>query len=445
MKMTRIGAALAVLLISIQPSTSKALAVHGSAFQMQECHTKLEDAFELPRAIQWTEELQPSTTIDYDARPGFMRFETKFSHDGLEQRIYSPPRLQHEITARVFEITTVVEITPAINGDSAGLFLFVDTRNFLRLERGLGLQGQGVSVTRYINGQWNHDFMPTSSTRVELRLKRELFKIDSAWRVPDGAWNTLPTTFVPWDMSLTGGIILHKGPGAPSSVADFDAYVYCGSNAGIKNVHLPIIARRAFSGIRGRLLRQGAPPAPMAIELRRYQPDVAAPSELVTLAGSNVDGYFAFEYPDPLPPGWAYYIRYRNLSATPNGLLFSFTSVDIATFTSQTDITLPDIELSDVYLGPPYDPQYIKEVATPVQFTWSPRLANNDSFRIAMFAVEGDQEFVTPPLGPARSYLLSQRPAGFETAPKYYVWFVVVDTPAGTGVSFNSGAVSFTN
>jgi hypothetical protein len=139
-------------------------------------------------------------------------------------------------------------------------------------------------------------------SRIELKLTRRDSTIESMWRTPGGEWNKLADTTVPWVTLLRGGLILNSRHAASSDgVADFDSYAFCGSTVTVKNQLLPIIAKRPTSGIRGRLLQNGAPLGPVAVELRRNRPAVDAPSELVTLAGSNPDGYFAFEYPNPQP------------------------------------------------------------------------------------------------------------------------------------------------
>jgi hypothetical protein len=138
---------------------------------------------------------------------------------------------------------------------------------------------------------------------------------------------------------------------------------------------------------------------PVARELRRYQPSVDGPTELVAVAGSNDNGEFAFEEPPPLPDGWAYYIRYRNPSETPNGFLFSFVSNSIREFTPRTNVELPDIDLGDITLDPTRDPRFIQEVRTPMAFNWTPRSVEGDSYRLAMVAAEGEGRFISPPLG----------------------------------------------
>ncbi len=99
-----------------------------------------------------------------------------------------------------------------------------------------------------------------------------------------------------------------------------------------------------------------------------------------------------------------------------------------------------------INLGAPYDPQFIVEINTPIQFNWTPRGIAGDSYRLI---IEDSQNptpsFDSGALGNVGLYRLASRPPGFTTGPTYYVWYIAVDTPAGTGFSFNSGAVEFKN
>jgi regulation of enolase protein 1 (concanavalin A-like superfamily) len=446
MKCVTIAAIVLSVLSVLRPGRSYASQLSMQAPSGPVCKVAFEDGFDsLTLKSEWTW-FNPTRFASFteDAAASSLRIQSSQTNLGLQPGLNTAPRLQHVFTATLFDMNTTLDFASMQHTAGAGLFLFLDTSNFIRLEQTQTGQGTSIVIARNIENRWSYDLVDTTSSRVELRLSRRLDVIESFWRIPGGNWNALPSTNVPWGHTLTGGLLLHTLYPATSATATFEEYKFCGHDTGLKSQLLPILLKRQFSGIRGRLLYGGKPLGWVAVELRRYRPAVNAPSELVTLAGSNSDGNFVFEYPDPLQPGWAYYIRFRNPSVTPNGLLYAFTSIDILTFTTQTDAVLPDIDLTDIPLGPPYDPEYIQDVATPLQFNWAQRAAT-DSYRFAIVDPAGDREFVSPPLGSRPFYGMQSRPAGFETAPTYYLWFVVVDTPAGTGVSFNSGAVSFTN
>ena len=381
------------------------------------------------------------------ARPGYFRIAAPNNNNALDFERSNAPRLMRTVSSYSYTIQTTVESTPTGDYAGAGLLLMQDRINFIRLERGFGPSGQSISLARYIDGNWSAEITTSTAPSVELRLERFNNVVQAAWRANAGAWQSFGATPVTCTLAISAGLGLNSAHGSSSHTADFNSFTYCDTSMSLANrILLPLARKKGETAIAGTLANQGTLLTNTAIELRRYQPGANTATELVTSTTTDANGAYRFAEPPALPAGYVYYVRYRNASTAANGLLFAFIGDDLAPIVAETTTNLPPIDLADITLGAPYDPQFIAEVNTPIQFNWTTRGIAGDSYR---FNIEDSQNstpsFSSPALGNVGLYSMNSRPAGFTTGPTYYVWYIAVDTPAGTGFSFSSGAVEFKN
>ncbi|MFN8442421.1 MAG: DUF1349 domain-containing protein [Caldilineaceae bacterium] len=159
------------------------------------------------------------------ARQGYLRLSTDSANgNNLAPGLMGAPRLLRPLSGDSFKISTQVEITPIHDYQGAGLLIWQDENHFIRLERGLGLNGQGVYFAKNDNGNFTYQFAATEVTALRLRLQR-LGRIVVAWMKDDqtgwkvvGAVNALPSD------DLQVGIIMVADFYSPPTTADFDYF-----------------------------------------------------------------------------------------------------------------------------------------------------------------------------------------------------------------------------
>jgi hypothetical protein len=109
-----------------------------------------------------------------------------------------------------FSIETTVTVDPRYSYQGAGLLLYRDSGNYVRLERGFGSQG-AIAFEYYADGQHtklhgpfsgDNDPIPTTATVVGLRLERSGKSIKASWR-PAGVRTWQQVSGTP---SLTGEV-----------------------------------------------------------------------------------------------------------------------------------------------------------------------------------------------------------------------------------------------
>jgi beta-xylosidase len=120
------------------------------------------------------------------------------------------PRLVRNITGD-FEIETRLAFSPKSDYQGAGLLLFRNDNNFLRLERGFGGVGGGADGIRFDRAEDENyeaiattEKFPTTAASVELKMRREGGLVTSFWReTGKTTWievgkasNTYPATVV---------------------------------------------------------------------------------------------------------------------------------------------------------------------------------------------------------------------------------------------------------
>ncbi|MEZ4677330.1 MAG: DUF1349 domain-containing protein [Caldilineaceae bacterium] len=209
---------------------ASALRAGASAQSSDSCKEAISDTFngEVAPIWVWTDPYNDAT-YDPSARPDYLRITAPRGNDLYPGFNYDAPRLLQPITGD-FVMETRLEADPAYNYQGAGLLIWQDSDNFVRLELGYGgVAGgnvRGIRLDREYNGGYiavsATPATPTSATIVELRLTRRGEEITASWRFVDQAWQAIAGTTMKLNAELFIGITAIANPNVPTSIiADF--------------------------------------------------------------------------------------------------------------------------------------------------------------------------------------------------------------------------------
>ena len=126
---------------------------------------------------------------------------------------------------------TALEFAPTQSYQGAGIVVYQDDDNLVRLERGYGGVGSdesGIVFAAIREGEFDiiasPALVPTSAPKVELRLQRDGNRFTAWWREPGKTWQTVGSAEVKLTSAIRVGIAVLCELGAPDSVADFDYF-----------------------------------------------------------------------------------------------------------------------------------------------------------------------------------------------------------------------------
>ncbi len=158
------------------------------------------------------------------ARSGFLRLSTP---DGNDMWVgnYDAPRLLRSVNGN-FIVETLVEFNPTKHYQGAGILIYQDDDNFLRLERGFGGLapiGSNVSFVKEGDGLIG-DAAPTNATRVELRVQRVGNQFTAWWREPNKAWQQMGSTELDLQSDVQVGVLQVANWDVDQINADFDYF-----------------------------------------------------------------------------------------------------------------------------------------------------------------------------------------------------------------------------
>jgi regulation of enolase protein 1 (concanavalin A-like superfamily) len=189
--------------------------------------------FEEPLDRSWYAQGGVNAEVDIKARPGYLRFTAGSGNDLFPGTNFDAPT-RYRIVGGDFTLETAVEFDPQAYYQGAGLFIWQDQDNFVRLERCFDGES-GVCFLKVENGGpeviTTAGAMPTTAGRVELRLQKTDNHIAAWWRdAAGGAWQLVGETEIelpggpqPLTKSaLRGGMLLCVEQGATEISADFD-------------------------------------------------------------------------------------------------------------------------------------------------------------------------------------------------------------------------------
>jgi murein DD-endopeptidase MepM/ murein hydrolase activator NlpD len=184
-------------------------------------YTKFVDNFSnltLESGWSW---IDPSGDSSYSltANPGFLRLYTPTGGHDLYMNM-NAPRVMRSTTGN-FTINTRVIIQPQYNYQGAGLLIWFDSNNFIRLERTLV---SGVDMWYKVQGHYSGIELPYSNPSVYLRLQRSGNYVAASFSSDNSTWVNLPIIYFPAPNTLQAGLVLiNQWQNNPIS-ADFDYF-----------------------------------------------------------------------------------------------------------------------------------------------------------------------------------------------------------------------------
>ncbi|MBI5030590.1 MAG: DUF1349 domain-containing protein [Chloroflexi bacterium] len=179
---------------------------------------------------KWTwEDRWQDAKYDLKARPGFIRITAPSGNDLWTTSNFDAPYLVQPIDGN-FMVETLVEFAPTEGFQGAGILVYQDDDNLVRLERAFGGTGGdegGIHFSVIRAGEAEtvagYGDAPTTAKRIELRVQRVGNQFSAWWREPGKTWLSIGTTQVQMSGPVQVGIAVLAEWGAGDSVADFDS------------------------------------------------------------------------------------------------------------------------------------------------------------------------------------------------------------------------------
>ena len=181
-------------------------------------------------------------TVGVEARPGYLRITAPSGNDLFPGTNFNAPTI-FQVVSGDFTLETALEFAPTEDYQGAGLFIWQDQDNFVRLERcfgGLGGIDSGICLLKIADGEpeviASAVDIPTTAQRVELRLQKAGGQVTAWWRdasaASAGPWRTVGNTEIALpggpqpvaEQALRVGMLLCVEHGAPEINADFDTF-----------------------------------------------------------------------------------------------------------------------------------------------------------------------------------------------------------------------------
>jgi regulation of enolase protein 1 (concanavalin A-like superfamily) len=190
----------------------------------------LQDNFQGPAwnsNLTWTD---PNDDVlhNFTAHPGFLRLTVPTDNDLARDINYDAPRLLVPQYGN-FTLETLVEFDPQETYQGAGLLVWQNEDNFLRLEFGYGGMGGSDKNVVFVH-QHEGNYLawvgsvdvPESLTRIELRLQREGNQFTASYRQVGGTWQEIGSTEISLNSTVEIGIAQVTQYTSTAISADFD-------------------------------------------------------------------------------------------------------------------------------------------------------------------------------------------------------------------------------
>jgi len=166
----------------------------------------------------WVDPLGDSS-YSLTANPGSLRLSTPDHGHDLYMN-FDAPRLVRTASGN-FDIKTKVTINPQYNYQGAGLLIWQDVDNYIRLERTLV---SGVDLWYRVNGNYQGKEIPFSTSPVYLKISRAGNDFTASYSTNNSSWTNVLTVNFPANSSLQVGLVLlNEWQDHPIS-ADFDFF-----------------------------------------------------------------------------------------------------------------------------------------------------------------------------------------------------------------------------
>ena len=198
--------------------------------------------FDRPLDGSWYAEGGVGATVGVEARPGYLRITAPSGNDLFPGTNFDAPTV-FQVISGDFTLETALEFAPTEDYQGAGLYIWQDQDNFVRLERcfgGLGGIDSGICLLKIADGEpeviASAVDISTTAQRVELRLQKAGGQVTAWWRdasaASAGPWRTVGKTEIALpggpqpltEQALRAGMVLCVEQGAAEISADFDTF-----------------------------------------------------------------------------------------------------------------------------------------------------------------------------------------------------------------------------
>jgi regulation of enolase protein 1 (concanavalin A-like superfamily) len=202
------------------------------------CKEAFSDEFDGGMNPNWSLE-DPHNDAQYNAteRPSFLRLSvppcdpSKPCNDLFPGNNFDAPRFVQRINGD-FTVMTRLDFDPHYQYQGAGILVWQDENNFLRLERSKGDVANNTSGVhldkREKGGPYtaipSTELQPTPATQVELRMKRAGDHFTAWWREPGGIWRLVGETDIHLSDTKVGLALIAQHDVPEPTIAYYDYF-----------------------------------------------------------------------------------------------------------------------------------------------------------------------------------------------------------------------------
>lgn len=186
------------------------------------------DEFDGSLSPQW-QWIDPNNDATYSvtARSGHLTISAPPGNDLHPGFNYDAPRLL-QLVEGDFEVETALEFSPRRSYQGAGILVWQDMDNFVRLELGYYVDRRAVLFDKEEGGWYRHvtppEANPVEADLVELRLRRVGDRLWAWWRRPAERWRLMGSTTLPLRRQVWVGLALiaeHHAPRQTTAYFDY--------------------------------------------------------------------------------------------------------------------------------------------------------------------------------------------------------------------------------
>jgi len=173
----------------------------------------------IPKGWKWIDPDTTNGSIKFDTAGGTLKFTVPTGKDMFGDNRTAPHMVQP--IDGDFQIETRVKFDPKADYQGAGLFIYIDGNNYVRLERafgGLNGGGSGIRLDARTDGDYrpitSPSDVPTDAASVDLRVLRTGKIIYAFWRADENAeWKEIGDVEYDFPTTVQAGIIAcNTGP-----------------------------------------------------------------------------------------------------------------------------------------------------------------------------------------------------------------------------------------
>jgi regulation of enolase protein 1 (concanavalin A-like superfamily) len=204
---------------AVKTAGNSTVAVNSAAPVQNQAGEKVENPVQinfepnsLPAGWRWLDPDNKYNPTPYNTNAGVLHIDVPTGKD-LYGETRTAPQLLKAI-AGDFEIETRVRFNPKDNYQGAGLLVFRNDTNYLRLERGFGGVGSdknGIRLDKREDEVYEPiatpDKFPTDAKEVDLKIRRTGREFTAFWRLPDGEWKEVGKYSTSYPETVQVGLI----------------------------------------------------------------------------------------------------------------------------------------------------------------------------------------------------------------------------------------------